>query len=141
LGRRAEGGMRPPLSAELAAARMPSGFPLPRSWLGHPHLLSHPGGLRRRTILAGLLVAEVAQLAANGHRRPVTSSHIKPRNTWSDAALSLIYHRLATLRNRLILKQVRERPAYCRARDHCPLAKILFIASAPTVMTGRIWWR
>jgi len=30
--------MRPPLSAERAAARMPSGFPLPRSRLGHLHL-------------------------------------------------------------------------------------------------------
>ena len=27
-----------------------------------------------------------------------------------------------------------------RAGDHCP-AKILSIASAPAVITGRIWWR
>jgi len=46
--------MRPPLSAEPAAARMPSGFPLPRSWLGHLHLLQSPRGLRRRTHSGGL---------------------------------------------------------------------------------------
>ena len=32
-------------------------------------------------------------------------------------------------------------PFYCRAGDQCSLTKILSIASAPTVMTGRIWWR
>ena len=29
----------------------------------------------------------------------------------------------------------------CHAGNHCSLAKILSIASAPMVITGRIWWR
>jgi hypothetical protein len=45
-------------------------------------------------------------MAANGHRRPATPSHTKPRDTWSDGTSSHVCHHPATPRNRLILKQV-----------------------------------
>jgi hypothetical protein len=52
-------------------------------------------------------VAELgALLAANGHRRRATPSDRGPRNTWSDGTSSHIWHRLATLRNRLMLNQI-----------------------------------
>ena len=44
-------------------------------------------------------------MAANGHSHPPTLSHTGPRNTWSDGTSSLVWHHLATLQNRLILKQ------------------------------------
>jgi hypothetical protein len=80
-------------------------------------------------------------MAANGHSHPPTLSHTGPRNTWSDGTSSHVWHHQATLRNRLTVKQVHGSPSYCRARHQCSLAKILSIASAPTVITGRIWWR
>lgn len=45
-------------------------------------------------------------LAADGHRRPATSNHTKPRNTWSDGTFGHVRHHPAALRPRLILKQV-----------------------------------
>ena len=45
-------------------------------------------------------------MAANGHSHPPTLSHTGPRNTWSDGTSSHVWHHQATLRNRLILKQV-----------------------------------
>lgn len=44
-----------------------------------------------------------------GCQRPPPPSHVqpqRPRNTWSDGTSSHIWHRLATLRNRLTVKQV-----------------------------------
>jgi len=80
-------------------------------------------------------------MAANGHNHPPTLSHTGPRNTWSDSTSRGVWHHQATLRNRLTVKHVHGESPNCRARDQCSLAKILSIASAPTVMTGRIWWR
>ena len=63
--RRAEGDMRSPLSAELAAARMPAGFRYRDPGSATYTSCSHPVGLPPDgPILAGWLVAEVAQLGA-----------------------------------------------------------------------------
>ena len=54
----------------------------------------------------GFALGQVAQLEANGHRRPATSSHIQPRITWSDGTSSHVCQYPATQRNRLTVKQV-----------------------------------
>jgi hypothetical protein len=60
----------------------------------------------------------------------------------SASTCSSAWRHPATLCNRLILKTDPQRVrSCCRAGDHRSLAKILSIASGPTVMTGRIWWR
>jgi hypothetical protein len=65
------------------------------------------GGLRRTAAFRGFAKAgEVAQLAANGHRRPAKPSHSGPRNMLSDGTSSPVCHHPATLGNCLILKQV-----------------------------------
>jgi hypothetical protein len=55
-------------------------------------------------------VTQVAQpgalLAANRHRHPATPGHTRPCNTWSEGISSHVRHHLATLCDRLILKQV-----------------------------------
>ena len=45
-------------------------------------------------------------MAANGHRRPASPSHVKPHIGCSGGTSSLIWPHLATLRLSLILKQV-----------------------------------
>jgi len=56
----------------------------------------------------GSPVAEVAQLAANGHRHPATASHTRPRDTQSNGTSSHVCHHTATPQNRLTVKQVYE---------------------------------
>jgi hypothetical protein len=49
-------------------------------------------------------------MAANCHSRPATLSHTRPRNAWRDGISSHAWLHLATLRPRLILKQVTGAP-------------------------------
>ena len=51
-----------------------------------------------------------AQLAANGHRHPATSSLTKPHNSSSNGTSSHVWQYPATLCDRLILKQVHRSP-------------------------------
>jgi hypothetical protein len=74
----------------------------------------------------GRRVAQLgAYLAANGHSLPATPSLIEPDNARSNGSYSHVQHHPATLRNRLMLKQV--------ARDRLsPLRYFVFaMAEAP----------
>jgi hypothetical protein len=96
-----------PLSAEPAAARMPSGHCATAisAWPPAPPMvardLRRSGAFRRVRGMAG-----VALLAANRRRRPATPNHTGPRNTWSDGTSSHVWHHPATRRTRLTVKQV-----------------------------------
>ena len=93
------------------------------------------GPPRRGFIPQGREVARVAQLgallAANGHRRPATPSHRGPRNTWSDGTSSHIWHHLATLRNRLTVKQVDRELVLYSPRTLTPAASAAPSRAAP----------
>jgi len=83
--------------------------PLPRSRLGHLHLLRSRGGPlsgpgNPAGFCGGRRDSPIGSLT--GCQRPPPPSHTQPRNTWSDGISSLVCDHPATLRNCLILKQV-----------------------------------
>jgi hypothetical protein len=100
--------------AELAAALVPIldvGLDvldeLPHRDGGQLKYLQCLRGLRREAIFRRIRgMARVAQLAANCHCQPATSSRAGPCNTCSDGTSSLFWHQPATLCNRLTVKQV-----------------------------------
>lgn len=106
-----------PLAPALRKARRDTGFPAMASLIAMKRARPVSSssacgreGLRRaaafRPIRGVTGVAQLGALPANGHGHPAMPSHTQPRKTSSDGTSSLVWHRPATVRNRLILKQV-----------------------------------